>query len=109
MLAELPSDALRALYPDGELLPAQTEKTITDRAVLERRLAEARKRGYATNTSESEVGVAAISAVVRDRRGGAIAALSVAAPVSRMTAQRTAEIGATVREHAERLGRLLPD
>lgn len=108
LLAALPPAELDRLYPAGAPLPAQTVKTITDVAVLGRRLADVRRRGFATNNGESELGVAAVSAAVRDGSGQAVAALSVAAPVARMAGGRAAEIGAVVRAHAERLAALLP-
>lgn len=104
LLAELSEVEFRDLYSGGAELPVLTAKTITSLGTLERRLADVRKRGYATNASESEMGVTSIAAAVRDSTGRAVAALSVAGPVNRMSPTRIGEIGALLVEHAGRLG-----
>lgn len=83
LLAYLPDDELSALL-DGWEMPALTPYTITDRARLIEELRETRRRGYALNLNESEVGVLSVSAPIRDRSGRVIAALSVAGPAQRM-------------------------
>jgi DNA-binding IclR family transcriptional regulator len=60
-----------------------TPHSITDPGVLRARLAEVATRGWADNREESRLGVASVGAPVRDGGGLVIAALSVAAPVSR--------------------------
>jgi DNA-binding IclR family transcriptional regulator len=47
-------------------------------------LAAVRKRGWAESVSEREVGVASVSAPVRDRDGAVRAAVSVSGPIERM-------------------------
>ena len=83
LLAYLPEDELRAVL-DGWDMPALTPYTITDRARLLEELKETRRRGYALNLNESEVGVLSVSAPIRDRSGRVVAALSVAGPAQRM-------------------------
>ncbi len=81
LLAELAPDRLRALYPNG--LPGSGPKAPEglDRLVAE--LTAARRQGFAYNLQESERGVNAVGACVRDRTGAAVAAVAVAAPSSR--------------------------
>lgn len=78
LLAELSAAELTALYPrdlvDSPAGPATT------RATLRRQLAVVRRRGYATNFEESERGIIAVGACVRDGTGRAVAALAVAVP-----------------------------
>jgi IclR family acetate operon transcriptional repressor len=85
LLAELPEQTLRVLYPSERLTPV-TAKTIVRRSELEEELRTVRSRGYATNASESEEGVGSVAMAIRDPARGAIAAVSVAAPISRMPA-----------------------
>lgn len=61
-----------------------------------RELAAVRRVGYATSVAEREVGVASVSAPVRDRSGAVVAAISVSGPVERMRKDRLAALGALV-------------
>ncbi|MER7705984.1 IclR family transcriptional regulator [Kitasatospora sp. NPDC097605] len=107
LLAELPDAELAALYPSGEL-EAVTPRTLTTLDELRRQLAEVRRVGYALNDAESEEGVSAVAAVVRDKRGRPRAALATTAPLSRAGAVWAAETGgataAVARELGARLG-----
>ena len=69
----------------GRGLSSHTGKTVTRRETLLALLEEVRLRGYAIDDEESENGLRAIAAPVRNHTGGVIAALGVAAPVQRMT------------------------
>lgn len=60
-----------------------TPHSIADEATLRRRLAEIAARAWADNREESRLGVVSVGAVVRDGAGAAVAAVSVAVPVSR--------------------------
>lgn len=71
--------ALLAAAPDGDGEPGQ-EPDATLRAAL----AAARERGYATETEENEPGIACV-AVALLRAGRPVAAVSITAPVERMT------------------------
>jgi DNA-binding IclR family transcriptional regulator len=82
LLAELSSDEVRALYPNG--LPRLTDNTITDFAALDRELALVRRRGYAVNRGESEADLTAVAVPVRDRLCRAVAALAISSLATRM-------------------------
>jgi DNA-binding IclR family transcriptional regulator len=71
LLAELPDDALAALYPAEQL------------AALHKELAGIRAAGFALNVEQTEEGVAAFAVAVHNRAGRAIAAVSVAVPAVR--------------------------
>ncbi len=84
LLAAMPDDEIRALYPD-EQLPSQSTNTIRHRAALLEELAEVRRRGHAFNTDEFLDGVSAVAVPVRfgDRVAGS---LSIAGPTTRFRA-----------------------
>lgn len=88
-------------------LPSRTPHTITDLDALRRDLEESRRRGYAWNRHESEVGVMSVAAPIRSAGGRTIAAISVAGPTPRLgdyereLAQATMEAAATI---SRRLG-----
>ncbi len=68
----------------GRGLTAYTPKTITKREAVLAMLDEVRLRRHAIDDEESEGGLRAIAAPVRNHDGAVIAALGVAAPVQRM-------------------------
>lgn len=78
----------RARLLDGWQLPAVTKHTITDMDKLEREIKTVRRRGYAENREESELGVVSIAAPIMDSLGAAVAALSLVGPVERMDPHR---------------------
>jgi DNA-binding IclR family transcriptional regulator len=81
LLAELPGDDLRRLYPHG--LPPWERKAITTMPALARELVAVRRRGYATNHEESEAGISAVGRCVLDRDGRAVGAVVIAIPSAR--------------------------
>lgn len=97
LLAHLADDEL-----DGVLthwtLPQRTVHSIADPDQLRRDLATVRRRGYAVSLNESEVGVASVAAPVRDRTGHVVAAVSLAAPLARMTPAVIRQMGPTLME-----------
>lgn len=85
MLAQLGSEAVRELY----LREAQINKTKFSEAwflTLEKDLQTARRRGFAVNMEETEVGTNALGVAIRDAHGAVIAGLSVSIPPVRFRA-----------------------
>jgi IclR family acetate operon transcriptional repressor len=84
MLAGLPIERLRSLYPDDELTDPFNGVTMR-RVALEAELVEVRSLGYATNDvpNTSAVGEFLSMAVAVHRNGEIVMALSVAAPAQR--------------------------
>ena len=78
LLAELPGEELRRLYPHG--LPRGDRAAISSMPALLRELAAVRRRGYATNHEESEPGITAVGRCVPDRDGRAFGAVVIAVP-----------------------------
>lgn len=104
MLAHLPADLRERLLASAKLTP-QTEKSITDVAVLEEVLAEVREQGYALNVDEFIIGVASVSVPVFDRSGRVLAALTMHGPMLRVSAEnaikRVPRLKAAARELAQ--------
>ena len=82
LLAFQPGDYIHETIERG--LTSFTDKTVTRREAVLELLDEVRSRDYAIDDEESEPGLRAIAAPVRNHTGLVIAALGVAAPVQRM-------------------------
>ena len=87
LLAFLPR-AERDHLLDGWTPAARTPHSITDVDLLRRELDVVRRRGYAENRQESELGVVSIAAPIRGSGGRTIASLSLAGPDSRVDPNR---------------------
>lgn len=100
LLSELPEpDLTRTL---GELT-AYTPSTITERARLDRELAQVRERGFAVATDELDVGLTAVAAPVRDAHGEIVASVSVSGPSFRFTHDRVTQLLPDLRRAVEDL------
>ncbi|WP_413318172.1 IclR family transcriptional regulator [Agrococcus sp. 1P02AA] len=62
---------------DAVGLPARTEATITDPALLHEELARVRERGYALDLGENERGTVCVSAPIRDHLGRTTYGISI--------------------------------
>jgi IclR family KDG regulon transcriptional repressor len=107
LLAYLPPDELDrilALRP----LERKTRYTITDRGRLRQELERVRRRGFAKNENESELGVVSVAAPIRDASGRVVAAVSTAGPELRLARDGmrsvTHETLAAAERISERLG-----
>lgn len=72
-------------YIAAKGLPALTEHTITDSALLMQELEKVRTQGYAFDNEEYEPGARCVAAPIYDYTGHIIAGLSVSGPATRMT------------------------
>lgn len=97
LLAELPRDALRALYPRGLRRFTTHTKTFTE---LVDELSLVLMRGYAVNNEESVEGLSAVAVPLRDRGGTTIAAVAMSAPSTRLPPARVREVVIELRECA---------
>jgi DNA-binding IclR family transcriptional regulator len=102
LLAHLPAQERAALLSESGLKKI-TPHTLTAKAKLEKNLAEARERGYATTLEELEIGLHAMAAPVRDRDGEVIAAISASGPAYRFTEERMRELAPTLLKGAEEI------
>jgi DNA-binding IclR family transcriptional regulator len=103
ILAFGPPETVGALYSDQDGLERLTPRTLTTVDALKEDLARTLKRGYAIDNEEHEEGVSCVAAPVLDRDGRPRAAISISAPTARVLHPDTAELGALLREHADRI------
>jgi DNA-binding IclR family transcriptional regulator len=82
LLAYQPEDFVERVFQAG--LTAYTTRTVTKRDAILAMLSEVRSREHAIDDEESESGLRAIAAPIRNQNGAVIAAVGVAAPVQRM-------------------------
>lgn len=83
LLAHQPVEVIQQVIENG--LRRYTPNTITEGPALMEELATVRNRGYALDDEEIEQGLRCVAAPIRDHSGRVVAAISVAAPVQRMT------------------------
>jgi DNA-binding IclR family transcriptional regulator len=107
LLAALPEADVSAMFADTAL-PRLTPRSITSRSALLAELRQVRKDGCAVNREESEEGVASVAVAVRGPRQAQAAALTVSAPVSRMTDAATQRIKQELQAQAAWLAAQLP-
>lgn len=93
LLAYQPKEMINQ-FTENELLP-RTPNTITEKNKLIEELERTRKRGYAIDDEEYEIGLFCIAAPITDFMGNIICAISLSGPEVR------------IREHQERLIQLL--
>jgi IclR family acetate operon transcriptional repressor len=87
----------RAVLLGPEPYQRFTEHTATTRAVLDKELAQARRRGYAEDREESETGLTCVAAVITAAGGRPAAAMSISGLSDRMHRLGLAGLGAQVR------------
>jgi IclR family acetate operon transcriptional repressor len=92
--AEATRRQVLALQP----LAAQTPLTTTDPAAIEAILADCRRQGFVCEVEENELGAACVGAALLDGSGAAVAAVSIAGPLTRMGPADRERIGALLVE-----------
>jgi DNA-binding IclR family transcriptional regulator len=105
LLAHQPHDVVKQVIDSG--LRRYTENTITAADALIEELAAIRSRGYAIDDEEIEVGLRCVAAPIRDHTGQVTAAISVAAPVQRMSKKTLQTTAPTVMAAADSISRRL--
>jgi DNA-binding IclR family transcriptional regulator len=90
ILSRLPREQVEAII-DRHGLPAETDRTITDREELFDELREIRERGVAFDREERLKGLRCVAAPVVSRTGNIEGAISVAGPTSRISGERFEE------------------
>ena len=89
-------------------LAAPTDRTTTDPAAIEQILAGCRRNGWTSEVEENELGAACVGAPLLAASGEAVAAVSVAGPLARMTEETRARIGALLVDALTEAARHLP-
>ena len=87
ILATWPDSEVRALWENSEI-QAWTEHTIVDEEAFFREIERVRRLGYALDNEENELGVRCMAAALPDYSGRASYAISVSAPITRMSDER---------------------
>jgi IclR family pca regulon transcriptional regulator len=100
LLAYLPAVRRDAIVAGLDLV-ACTSRTITDRDEFRRHLDGVRRRGFAENVDESEIGVAALAVGVRGESGQVTAALGTCLPCVRHSDDRRRDLLAALRSAAD--------
>jgi IclR family acetate operon transcriptional repressor len=111
MVASGVGKAVLATYSDEDVsaiirhhgMPRMTEKSIVRPGDLFKELGKVRRQGYAIDDEEACMGLRCIAAVVFNDCGEPLAAISVSGMTSRLTDDRLAALGQTVREVAAEL------
>jgi len=85
-LAFQSEEDLRALPAEG--LTKHTDRTVVDRQALLQQLKTVAVQGYAVDLGENVDEIRSVATPVRDYTGNVVGALAVAAPASRLTAER---------------------
>ena len=80
-----------------------TPSTITNLEILKNELKKIKKQGYALDDEENEVGLRCIAAPISDLSGKVIAAISISAPIMRMTDEQVVKTSEIVRETADKI------
>jgi DNA-binding IclR family transcriptional regulator len=102
LLAFLPTPAQDDLIA-RLVMTKHTRNTIDNARALRAELARIRRRQFSLNDEEVEEGVRCVAAPVFDFKGRAIATISVAGPVFRMTRERIPKLGRIVKDAADAL------
>ncbi len=107
MLSCLDDQEVKSILRRQTLKP-HTENTVKNINQLLADLRSVRKRGYAVDNEEIEIGLRCVGAPLRDYTGGMVGAISVAAPSARLSEKNTPVIGrmviAIAAEISEKLG-----
>lgn len=95
LLAELPDAEVTEIWNSSEIV-SLTPYTLVKLPDLMKKIEEVRKIGYALDDEENEEGVRCIAVSIPDYHKKPVYALSISAPVSRMTDARIAELAEDV-------------
>lgn len=106
LLAYLPDEEREALLEAIELQPF-TPQTITNRRLLEQQLRQIRDQGYIVSADDLDLGAHSVAAPIWNYSGRVVAALSIAGPSSRFTAECIRQYVELVRKGAAEVSRKL--
>lgn len=103
MLALLPREQTRALYPDAGAFADRTGRGPRRPAELREVLRDVRAAGYATEDGEVTLGLRSVAVAVRDHAGWPAAALAVTWPGDRAAPELAAPVGEAASDLTRRL------
>jgi DNA-binding IclR family transcriptional regulator len=105
-LAYMTEPAAKGLFPDDRF-KAYTEHTISDYSQLKKELVRIRQEGVSFDDEESELGLRAVAAPVKNANGKVIAAIGILGPSVRMSRSKLGKISVTVKDYAEKISKAL--
>ncbi|WP_380159958.1 IclR family transcriptional regulator [Kineococcus sp. R86509] len=106
LLAALPREQVRALFPDASAFTRRGVTTQTH-AGLRAELVRTRARGYAVEDGEITPGFSSVAVAVTDHAGWPVTSLAVTFEGTAVTDERRVELAEAVQRHAEELRRRL--
>jgi DNA-binding IclR family transcriptional regulator len=105
MLAALPPQQVRALFPDPAAFVLRNERGPRSPSALRQILVDVRRLGYAVEDGEITPGFGSVGAAVVDHNGHPVAGIAVTYPVEEVAPQRRVQLAARVVETARQLSR----
>ena len=109
LLATLPKEQVRALFPDASAFATRGESVTKDPvhsySRLTRILEEVRERGYAAEDEDVTHGVASLAIAVRDHAGWPAACITVTFPKQNVPYENWAALAEEIRYYAAELSR----
>lgn len=106
LLAELSDEEIGILWDQSPIRQLTPHTIMTLNALMER-IGEVRERGYALDDEENEEGVRCIAVSLKDYHKEPVYAISISAPVGRMTDGRIQELAAYVLDLKKELSKTL--
>lgn len=106
ILADMPEEKVRNIW-DASKIIALTEYTITEYPQLLKRLEQVRANGYALDDEENELGVRCIAVSIPRYDGTPKYALSISAPMTRMSDERIQELAPIILDMKKQLLKVL--
>jgi len=91
ILAKLPDEEVEEVW-NNSTIEQKTEYTITSLDALKKELAEIRKKGYALDNEENELGIRCIAVAVTDYKNRPTYAISISTLTGRMPDERIPEL-----------------
>ena len=106
LLAHLPAERVDAIL-STKGMPALTPRTLTQREQLDAQMKSIRELGYSVDDEEANEGMRCVAAPVINAYGEPVAGLSVSGPGFRLTQDRIADVGQTVKNLAKEASKAL--
>ena len=106
ILAFLPADDLKQVLADCSF-ESHTPNTITSATRLKQELVQVRRKGFAINDEELELGLRGVAAPIFDSEGYPIASINIAVPARISRAQLEKEKAPLVAEKANKIAKVL--
>lgn len=106
ILAALPKKEVEEIWNASEITK-KTANTIVKLQDLDQILEEVKEKGYALDNEENEEGVKCIAVCITDYKGKPMNAISISAPVSRMSEERIQEYSRYVLETRDKIRKII--